>query len=483
VHDSSQAGRSPGSSRALSVRALEWQNVFVRLLTPRRIFTYTGAMAGMMAVFYCVSVLIGRGLTDYSGTIVGSDFLAFYTGARFWLEGRLGELYYLPSQLAFQQSVVAPVPYLRIHPFVNPPMSLPVYALFSLAGYLPGLIAWWTAGLLALVLAVALIRSELLAASGSLWRLVGACFLFYPTFAWFTFGQNTMLTLLVYTMCFVALRRRRDFVGGAILGLLAYKPQLAIGLAFMLLVQRRWRALAGGGTGLLICIAIGYAISPTMMAEYLRISPALMDFIRFPDYPSWGLHSLFGLAVLLFDSFSRPMADVTYFLLTAAALGLLASFWWRRRWEPGTRAWDLSMAATITLGVVISPHLFLYDLALLLLPLFIVWSHYRAGAYPAAASGAWRPLDGGPLLVLTAALWLVTFAGSYLSAGEVKLTQALGWGRIALQLSVPVVVGWAWLVHRLSQQPANGSVEAPVGGLAKIRGGNNAECAQSALHV
>ena len=72
-------------------------------------------------------------------------------------------------------------------------------------------------------------------------------------------------------------------------------------------------------------------------------------------------------------------------------------------------------AATFAFGLLISPHLYLYDLMLLLLPLAIVLSHYPRGTLK-------RPLDGGSLLVWTALLYLVTFVGCYFSMGQLWLT-------------------------------------------------------------
>ena len=103
---------------------------------------------------------------------------------------------------------------------------------------------------------------------------------------------------------------------------------------------------------------------------------------------------------------------------------------------------------TTALGLLISPHLFIYDLMLLLLPLAIVWSRYPPG--PGAGG---RPLDGGPLLAWTAWLYIVTFWGSYLTLGELRLGAALGLPKIALQLSVPVIAGWAWLTRSSPAPP------------------------------
>jgi len=133
--------------------------------------------------------------------------------------------------------------------------------------------------------------------------------------------------------------------------------------------------------------------------------------------------------------------------LTAGGLLVLIVWWRRTPWQPGTRAWDLTLAATVALGLLISPHLYLYDLMLLLLPLAIVWSYFPHGT-------AGRALDGGPLLAWTAALYVTASFGSYLSLAQLRLSAAVGLPGIAVQLSVPVIAGWAWLVTRTAHRSA-----------------------------
>ncbi|WP_179188340.1 glycosyltransferase 87 family protein, partial [Kiloniella majae] len=86
-----------------------------------------------------------------------------------------------------------------------------------------------------------------------LYKLIACCFLFYPTLGWFLHAQATPIILLLYTLCYKSLRTNNDFKAGIYLGLLAFKPQLAIALALILIFNRRWRALLGGTLSLACC--------------------------------------------------------------------------------------------------------------------------------------------------------------------------------------------------------------------------------------
>jgi len=426
-------------------------------LTPKRVRVYpTLLILGVLVYLtWQTGLALWLGLPYY--LTGGLDFMAFYTGGRFFLEGRLADLYDFSAQRAFQASLLAPVVSKARSPFINPPFTVALYAPFALGSYGLGLLLWWGAGLLAFTLSLRLIRQTLLPPSGpSTGRLFLTSFLFFPTLAWFLYGQSTALTLLLYTLTFVLLRRERDFTAGLALGCLLYKPQLAVALGVMLLVKRRWWALLGGALSAGLWLVIGFALSPAAMQEYARMSPMLFELLRSGmapmdprwglqvHYPTWGIQSFFGFAVLLLDGFWKSGADLLAAVLTlGGVLGVV--FWWRRMaWQPGTRAWDFTMAATLALGLLISPHLFLYDLMLLLLPLAIVWSYYPRGTEA-------RHLDGGPLLAWTALLYGATFVGSYLTLGELFLSTAVGLPKLAVQWSTLIIAGWAWVVSRFAR--------------------------------
>jgi hypothetical protein len=81
----------------------------------------------------------------------------------------------------------------------------------------------------------------------------------------------------------------------------------------------------------------------------------------------------------------------------------------------------------------------LYDLMALLLPIAIV-----CATYPNQPKYL---LDGGPLLVWTALVCAVVFISTYSTSAMLYITGALGFPNLAVQLSVPIIVGWAFVGH------------------------------------
>jgi hypothetical protein len=401
---------------------------------------YAALMTASMFCGFAWNYSRGAGLLDASGNLIGGDFLAFYTGARLFLAGRLAESYQpgaqfgFPAQAAFQRDVLAPQTVTGVSAFVNPPHAVLLYLPFAWPRYAVGLALWWIAGLAALALSIHLVRRELPALRAvPAPRLFAACWLYLPTWAWFGFGQATALILLIYTGCFVLLRRGRDGWAGVCLSCLAFKPQLALALALLLVVRGRWRALAAGAAGTAAWLAIGATLAPGALSAYLALAPQLGALLRFHGYDTFGVQSFFGFACLLLDAASPRAADVLAAVLTLGALGWLAGRWRRVPWHPGTADWDLALAATLAIGLLASPQLYLYDLMLLLLPFAIVWA--RSPLEP--------PLGGGPVLAWSAVVWLLAFLGTPLTRAQLYATSALGVGPFALQLATVAILAWS----------------------------------------
>ena len=360
------------------------------------------------------------------------------------MDGRIEALYDFAAQETFQLQKLK-LTSAQFTPFNHPPHTTLLYAPFAIAGFEAGLILWSICGLMALALAWSVLRRELAPLSNySTVALSLLSFCFYPTIAWFLANQNSSLSFLLLSLFYVGLRRGGDFSAGLALGCLIYKPQLLLVPVFILLLNRRWRALGGCILISALWIGSGFLLSPNATFEYLRVLPQIAQLPFLPSYPIAKLHNVYGFCILLFAGFlSVGTVKLLSALFTLGGLGLLF-FWWRPySWQPGTRSWDLQMAATLALGLSLSPHLMFYDLMILLLPLAIVWSHYSKGT-----NG--RALDGDRLLVWSALVYVAVFIGSYLSLAMLKVGPALGLSRFAVQFSVLIIIGWALVVRRLS---------------------------------
>ncbi len=268
-------------------------------------------------------------------------------------------------------------------------------------------------------------------------RLLGATFLFLPTLFWIMYAQSSAFSLALLTTAFVCLRRGRDLPAGLVLGCLAYKPQLALALGCVLLVKGRGRALLGAAASVCGWVALSIAASPEATLAYLELSPELADLMRREGYPIWGLSSFYGFGVLLFDGLWPAATVPVASALSAAALLALTLVWRRVEWLPGSEGWDLMMAGTLAWGLLVSPHLYHYDLMLLLLPLLVVAARLRA--WPDSPQRR-------VLLAWTALVCIASGLGHYVTRLQLELAAHAGWPALALQTSVLAVAVWGALL-------------------------------------
>ncbi len=408
-----------------------------------RAINYSAMIAVITFSFHIISIIAGHNLQTYFDIPIGADFVAFYTGGSFYNQGILEKAYvlapemYFPEQFKFQRELIAD-DYLGHSPFINPPYAALIYAPFAMLDYIPAYITWTILNILLVILSVKLIRSELPVFQRiSLPKVFFACFLFYPTVACFLYGQATPIILTLYCLCYVSLRRRQDFKAGFYLGLLAFKPQLAIAVALVLLLKWRINALLGGALSLSASLAIGFIFMPNEMVAYMDLSPKLLDFLRSPAYPTQGIDSFFGFSVFLFENISPQLTDISTYILTAITIILLVKLWWKSPWLEDTPKWDLSMAVTFCWGLLISPHLFYYDLMLLLLPGAIM-IQYIPRLYA----------QDDKILLWTTMLWAISYLGSQISDAQANLLSYLELPEIALQLSTPIIFYWGYAIYK-----------------------------------
>jgi hypothetical protein len=187
-------------------------------------------------------------------------------------------------------------------------------------------------------------------------------------------------------------RRDRDFAGGAVLGLGLIKFHLFLMWPLALLLQKRWRMLAGAcaaaASELLLSLALA---GPAGMAKYFALL-RMTDLRRLSPSPELMINAR-GLALNL--GIDHP---AVIGLLTAAVVILTAAACWRAplwRW----------VAAASAGSLLVVPHVYGYDAGLLLVGLWLaIFESGKGTRWPRiAATALLTPL---PLLLgLAGAPW------------------------------------------------------------------------------
>lgn len=279
------------------------------------------------------------------------DFLNLYTGAVLARDGRLHELHDPGVQLAVEQSIKPGRTYLV--PFVRPHFY--AAALRPLAS-----LPHETAHRVWMALQAAFMAAFFVL----LWREFGSeavvlAALFAPPVMGSLQGQDNWMLGLIAIAGLRTLRQGHDFSGGAIWSLALLKFHLAPGLALAALVARRGRALAGFATGGAVLAAVSLALGGWAGAAcYWRM---LSNPLTQGLYPSREkMSNLQGLAAALQVPDIWVYATLGAAVVLMLALGLRGAQWWKQ--------FSLALGGWL----VLAPHVYLYDLTILLPA--IVWS-------------------------------------------------------------------------------------------------------------
>jgi hypothetical protein len=157
---------------------------------------------------------------------------------------------------------------------------------------------------------------------------------------------------------------------------------------------------------------------------YAALSASFPTMLAGPGFPTWNMHSVNSFCHLLAPDASRltrPLAVAGTLAVLVAAHRLLPAY------APATL--DLWFAVAVWATALASPHLFLYDLSILVLPAMLLRPRYREDP-------TWL---GG-----IAVVWLTLVFSGPLTRLQLSLTGS------AIQLSVPVI---AVIGARLLREP------------------------------
>jgi len=187
-------------------------------------------------------------------------------------------------------------------------------------------------------------------------------------------GQDGVLFLAVLIASYRLAETGMELSGGAVLGLLLVKFHLAPLWPLALILQRRWKMLAGFvATG-----AAAAAVSLAMIGvDGVRTYAALLqnrDLARLSPSPEFMI-SLQGLAANL---------GITSVLAYAAALTAIVALFLATVWR--APLWRMYAACTAA-SLLLAPHVYGYDAAMLLLGLWLAMFH--AGLSPTRVVALW----------------------------------------------------------------------------------------------
>ena len=262
------------------------------------------AIAAVFVASAVAAVALAR-----SGSIL-ADFLSFWAAGRLTAAGHPSWAYDFARHHAVEMQVVARI---GILPFPYPPPFLIVVTPF-------GLLPFWVAlaGWIVVCAMLYLLASRSVAEARFALAQAGAA-------ANFVTGQNGFLTSAIF-ISGMGLIATRPFAAGAVLGLLCFKPQLAILLPVALIAGREWRAIAGGvASTIALLIAALLLFGMDSYRGFLALLPHFSQWLSAGRWP-WGeMASTF--AMLRSVGVPAGPALTVHAAIALVAAGLTARAW------------------------------------------------------------------------------------------------------------------------------------------------------------
>ena len=202
---------------------------------PNTVITVARSFVAAAVLIYFFDLLhqTQNHLLDADGRPFGDDFVNFWSGAFLTLHGRAAEIYDIHAFHAFQQTIVGPGLDGRIYGY--PPVMLLFTAPFALISYVPALFVWLSASWYAFYRAL----KQAMPGRGVLLLALATPAVFINAVA----GQNGCWSAALLGGG-LSLLERRPYLAGSLIGMMIYKPHLALLLPVALAAGRQWRAIA-----------------------------------------------------------------------------------------------------------------------------------------------------------------------------------------------------------------------------------------------
>lgn len=316
-----------------------------------------------------------------------SDFLSYWAAARLAADATPALAYDITVHRALELSIADPEGLL---PFPYPPPFLLLLLPLGLAPYWLAF-ALWVASTVGLYLLVSRGVAPLAYRLAHPQALANALI-----------GQNGFLT----TAMFVAGMRtleRQPLLGGAILGLLVIKPQLAVLLPIALLAGREWRAIAGAAASSIALLSIALLIfGMETYRGFFDIVPVYAQAMATSRWPWNELASVFAFARHL--GVPQQPALIIHAIVALGATALVWRAWIRRS--------ELRVPVLAAAILLVPPYLFTYDALLLIVPMG--WLVVRERG-PVVVAVAW----------LCCLLPVVTYIGFYPGPNPIPIAALL----------------------------------------------------------
>lgn len=325
----------------------------------------------ILFVVLLVYILLSWGLERFIAE-GRSDFISYYTAARL-IKERPGDLYDLKVQAEFQDEILgklgSPIRFRDgLLAYNHPPFEIVWFVPLASLSYLGAFSVWALTSVACFAVGIWLLTRDMNAARPTLNWLYALSLLFLPLLATLFQGQDSGMLFLLWVLTYRNLKQGKDAWAGFWLSLVLQKFQLLVPSLLILLLNRRWKTLAGFMGGSAVLLLVSWAlVGLSGLESYARLLVEMSGWVeRKGIYPSQ-MQNFRGQFYALLYPDHIVLANVLTGTASVLLLILLARAW-AGSWVTERPGFDLKFALLLTTSLLVSPHLNFHDLSLFLLP-------------------------------------------------------------------------------------------------------------------
>lgn len=371
----------------------------------RRLRTYPPLVVTALILAFVIVAFSADGSSTSTGRL-GGDFPAFYGAGTIVNGGAIADLYDPATQAAAQSGLLGGEDGFIMYPYA--PHVAAGYAPLAALPYRAAYAVHTAVMMGALVAALWLMRPMIGIVDRWFGATVAMTVTAYPVFVGVTGGQNTALSLLLIAAAWRAWHADRDALAGIALALLSFRPQYALPLLGLALLDRRFRTVMTASIGMgLVWAANAVLFGVDWVRVWLRKVTPLLEADATVNAtneiaPIGTLQALLG-------------ADSMFALVVGGAISLAVGcgfvwLWWRRPVGLTER-----MAITTCGLVLLGPHAIYYDSTLVAIGVFVLLDRGRVSGWTVGivwAGGlthlAADTLGASPLIAVIVAMLVVS---------------------------------------------------------------------------
>ena len=335
-------------------------------LTAERARALRNGLLMVCVIPVLLRIVASRNGTDASGwPVLGLDYVAFWRASSLVLSGHAGAVYESGAQSIGPIAERFPEANLAYATLLYPPIYLLACLPLALLPFFWSLAGWLAATLYAFLRALRSLAGPI----GTLTILAFPAVLMNVVF-----GQNGLLTAALFGGGIAALGRR-PLLAGFCFGCLAYKPHLALMVPLLLASGRHGKALlAAAATVAALCLASVLAFGVEAWRGFVVSALPLSRAVLEGDAANLDkMQSAFAAVRMLGGGLPTAYAVQAVVAVLAAVAAVLVCL---------ARPAPLGAGALMaTAGLLATPHLLHYDLALLAIPLAWLFNEARRGGF------------------------------------------------------------------------------------------------------